>query len=45
MEAVFKRKVYEKFDNRLGEKFILYGKDFMEKDGVIHYPLYMARVL
>lgn len=37
MEAEFKRKVYE--------KFILYGKDFMEKDGVIHYPLYMAGVL
>ena len=35
----------DKFDSRLGEKFILYGKDYMEKDGVIHYPLYMAGLL
>lgn len=38
-------KFVDKFDNRLGDKFILYGKDYMEKDGVIHYPLYMAGLL
>ncbi|MBQ1917566.1 MAG: ATP-binding protein [Schwartzia sp.] len=38
-------KFMDKFDSRLGEKFILYGKDYMEKDGVIHYPLYMAGLL
>lgn len=38
-------KFMDKFDSRLGDKFILYGKDYMEKDGVIHYPLYMAGLL
>ena len=38
-------KFMDKFDTRLGDRFILYGKDYMEKDGVIHYPLYMAGLL
>lgn len=38
-------KFMDKFDSRLGDRFILYGKDYMEKDGVIHYPLYMAGLL
>ena len=38
-------KFITRFGNRLGERYILYGKDIMEKDGVIHLPLYMAELL
>ena len=34
-----------KFGDRLGESFILYAKDVMEKDGITHLPLYMASLL
>lgn len=34
-----------KFSDRLGERFILYTKDVMEKDGILHLPLYMAMFL
>ena len=38
-------KFMDKFDKRLGERYLLYPKDVMEKDGVIHLPLYMAGLL
>ena len=38
-------KFITRFGNRLGERYILYGKDVMEKDGVLHLPLYMAGLL
>ena len=31
-----------KFNARLGEKYILYPKDVMVKDGVVHLPIYMT---
>ena len=31
-----------KVRDRLGEKYVLYQKDIMIKDGVVHLPLYMA---
>lgn len=34
-----------KFGKRLGESFVLYTKDVMEKDGIVHLPLYMAMFL
>ncbi|MGN0545082.1 MAG: ATP-binding protein [Acutalibacteraceae bacterium] len=34
-----------KFGERLGPSYILYTKDVMEKDGIIHLPLYMAMFL
>ena len=34
-----------KFGDRLGESFILYARDVMEKDGITHLPLYMASLL
>ena len=34
-----------RFGKRLGQRYILYGKDVMEKDGIIHLPLYMAMFL
>lgn len=34
-----------KFKERLGQPFILYPKDVMEKDGIVHLPLYMAMFL
>ena len=34
-----------RFGKRLGERYILYQNDVMEKDGVIHLPLYMAGLL
>lgn len=34
-----------KFGDRLGESFILYAKDVMEKDGITHLPLYMVSLL
>lgn len=34
-----------RFNNKLGERFVLYPKDVMTKDGVTHLPLYMAMFL
>ena len=34
-----------KFKDRLGQPYILYTKDVMEKDGILHLPLYMAMFL
>ena len=34
-----------KFNSRLNEKYILYQKDIMVKDGVTHLPVYMAMFL
>lgn len=38
-------KFIKKFGSRLGDKYILYQKDVMVKDGIIHMPLYMAMFL
>jgi predicted AAA+ superfamily ATPase len=38
-------KFKDKYEKKLGDKYILYPKDVMEKDGVIHLPLYMAGLL
>lgn len=38
-------KITVRFGKRLGQSYILYGKDVMEKDGIIHLPLYMAMFL
>jgi len=38
-------KFRSKFKNRIGDSFILYGKDVMIKDEVIHLPIYMAPLL
>ena len=38
-------KFSERFGNRLGDRYILYQKDIMIRDGVIHLPLYMAELL
>ena len=35
-------KFVTKFKKRLGEKYILYQKDIMIKENVVHLPLYMA---
>ena len=35
-------KFVRKFHRRLGEKYILYQKDLLIKDGVIHLPVYMT---
>lgn len=35
----------DKFSSKLGEKYILYQKDIMLKDGVYHLPVYMAMFL
>lgn len=32
-------------EKKLGEPVILYTKDLMEKDGILHLPLYMAMFL
>lgn len=34
-----------KFGDRIGDRFILYQKDVMIKDGITHLPLYMAMFL
>ncbi len=34
-----------KFSQNIGEKYILYPKDVMVKDGITHLPLYMAMFL
>ena len=38
-------KFTKKFSNTIGEKYILYTKDLMIKDNIIHLPLYMAMCL
>lgn len=38
-------KFRRKFSPKLGEAYILYQKDVLVKDGVIHLPLYMAMFL
>ena len=38
-------KFRKKFSSKLGDAYILYQKDVLVKDGVIHYPLYMAMLL
>ena len=38
-------KFRNRFGRRLGESYILYTKDVMEKDGIVHLPLYMALFL
>lgn len=38
-------KFSNKFSEKIGEKYILYPKDIMIKDGVIHLPIYMAGLL
>ena len=38
-------KFCKKFSKNIGEKYILYTKDVMIKDGIIHLPLYMAMCL
>ena len=38
-------KFRRKFSSKLGNAYILYQKDVLVKDGVIHYPLYMAMLL
>jgi predicted AAA+ superfamily ATPase len=38
-------KFMKKFSSNLGETYILYQKDVMVKDGVIHLPIYMAMLL
>ena len=43
--AHFSRKFRSKFGTNLGQSYILYTKDLMEKDGILHLPLYMAMFL
>ena len=38
-------KFRRKFSTKLGDAYILYQKDIMVKDGVIHLPIYMAMLL
>jgi len=38
-------KFKRKFSSKLGNAYILYGKDIMVKDDVFHLPLYMAMFL
>jgi len=38
-------KFRRKFSKKLGESYILYTKDIMIKDGVIHLPIYMAMLI
>lgn len=38
-------KFRKKFSGKLGQSYILYTKDVMEKDGILHLPLYMAGLL
>ena len=38
-------KYRSKFSSRLGNAYVLYQKDVMVKDGIIHFPLYMAMFL
>lgn len=38
-------KFRKKFSGKLGQSYILYTKDVMEKDGILHLPVYMAGLL
>ena len=38
-------KFLNKFKGRIGQPYILYTKDLMEKDGILHLPIYMASLL
>ena len=38
-------KFRNKFSSKLGTSYVLYTKDVMEKDGILHLPLYMAMFL
>ncbi|MGM9600744.1 MAG: ATP-binding protein [Faecousia sp.] len=38
-------KFRKKFSSKIGNSYILYTKDVMEKDGIIHLPIYMAMFL
>lgn len=38
-------KFMNKFKERIGQPYIIYTKDLMIKDGIIHIPLYMAMFL
>ena len=38
-------KFRKKFSHKIGTSYILYPKDVMEKDGILHLPLYMAMFL
>ena len=38
-------KFMDKFESKLGEKYVLYPKDVMMKEGVTHLPLYMAGLI
>lgn len=38
-------KFNQKFKNRIGQSMILYQKDLMIKDDILHLPLYMATLL
>ena len=35
----------KKFSNKIGDKFILYTKDLMVREGIIYLPLYMTGLL
>ncbi len=41
----FLDKFRQKFGGKIGTPCILYPKDVMEKDGILHLPLYMAMFL
>lgn len=38
-------KFYKKYSDTLGQAYILYTKDIMEKNNILHLPLYMAMFL
>ena len=38
-------KFRSKYGSLLGESYLLHTKDVMEKDGILHLPLYMASCL
>ena len=38
-------KFHNKFSSKIGNSYILYSKDVMIKDGIIHLPFYMAMFL
>lgn len=38
-------KFMEKFSDKVGTPYILYTKDVMQKDGILHLPIYMAMLL
>ncbi|MBR1911797.1 MAG: ATPase, partial [Treponema sp.] len=38
-------KFYRKYSDTLGQAYILYTKDIMEKDGILYLPVYMTMFL